>query len=129
MPIRVARMPPSPAPASVASRRPVVSAAIWSSERPLATQNGLVIGSIAEMSSLKSSAKMITAQMPRRLSNASIGSPRARACRDSRPTSGRTNDPTASAAVMTAPAMNADGQPSRAATQTSSALETKLAAR
>ena len=89
MPIRVASMPPSAAPTSVAISRPVVSAAICSSERPRATQNGFVIGSIAEMSSLKSRAKRITAQMPGRRSNAAIGSASACACSDPRLVSGR----------------------------------------
>ena len=91
--MRVASRPPKVAPTSVAMSRPVVSTAIWSSESPRATQKGLVMGSIAEMSSLKSSAKRITAQTPGRRSSATMGSPSASACWDPRAVSGRANDP------------------------------------
>ena len=93
-----------------------MSAAIWSSESPRATQNGFVMGSIAEMSSLKSRAKRITAQMPGRRSSATIGSASASVCCDPRLVSGSTNDPAASAAVMPAPARKAASHPRRAAT-------------
>ena len=72
-PMRVASRPPRVAPTSVATTRPVLRSAIWSSVNPRATQKGFVIGSIAEMSSLKSRAKRITAAMPGRSSSAAIG--------------------------------------------------------
>ena len=79
-------------------------AAIWSSEKPLATQNGLVIGSIAEMSSLNSRAKRTTARMPGRRSSARIGSPSVSGCAVSRRGEGGASVATASAPSSAAPA-------------------------
>ena len=74
----------------------MVSAAIWSSENPRATQNGFVIGSMAEMSSLKSRANRITAQTPGRASSARMGSPRVAGCALPRCGEGSTSVATAS---------------------------------
>ena len=107
--------------------RPVVSAATWFRESPPASQNGLVIGSIAEMSSLNSRANSTTAQMPGRRSRAATGSANAGLLGPATRL-GNASDPRASAAVIPAPARKA------AATRPcgdldEEALETKLAPR
>ena len=107
-----------------------MSTAISSSESPAPPRTACVIGSIAEMSSLKSSAKRITAQMPRPREQRPSGSPS-----DSRvPASARgVRQQNERAAASAAGDRRADQErrlPSRrAASQTSSPPATKIATR
>src|SRR3954468_24363355 len=77
MPNLVVNTPPAPAPAIVATSRPdATTAPMDSSESPRSTQNGRIIGSRGEMSSLKIKAKTITVAIPRRENSSRSGSDR-----------------------------------------------------